>query len=479
MLLSELTQDIEIENAAGSLNVNITGISYNSNDVKPGNVFVCILGEKADGHDFTTQAIENGAAALVVQRGGFETSGVAVVKVANTRYSLAKIAARYYNFPQRKLKLIGVTGTNGKTTTTYLIKSILENFGLNVGLIGTNQNIIGKTIVPSVHTTPDSLELMRLFTQMLEADIEYVVMEVSSHSLELDRVAACEFDVAAFTNLTQDHLDFHGTMENYIAAKSKLFTMAKKSVINRDDGVSQTMIDISKGEVSTYGIIGECDVKLTNLKMSSDGIEFDVTNNRKTAHARLAIPGEFSAYNALTAIGVALAAGFELEAVASALGFAEGVKGRIEVVNTGLDFTVIIDYAHTPDGLDNVLKTIRGFADKRIITLFGCGGARDKTKRPIMGQIAAELSDFCVVTSDNPRNEEPRAIINDILEGMKDGCEYTIIENRFEAIEYALDFAEAGDVVLLAGKGHETYQVLSDRTIDFDEREIVTKLLSE
>lgn len=477
MLLSEIIQDLFVEKVAGSLNVNITGISYNSNDVKPGNIFVCIPGGNADGHDFAVNAIERGAAAIIVQRDGFDNLGVATVKVGNTRHSLAKMAARYYEFPQNKLKLIGITGTNGKTTTTYLVKSILENLGKNVGLIGTNQNIIGQEIIPSVHTTPDSLDLMKLFSRMNEADIEYVVMEVSSHSLQLDRVAACEFDVAGFTNLTQDHLDFHGTMENYIAAKAKLFTMAKKSIINRDDGVAQTMIDISTGEVSTYGITDDrSNVKLNNLKMFESGIEFDVAHKGAASHAALGIPGEFSAYNALAAISICLAAGFELEEITAALKSAEGVKGRIEVVDTEQDFTVIIDYAHTPDGLDNVLQTIRGFATGRIITLFGCGGERDKTKRPLMGKIAAELSDFCIVTSDNPRSENPRDIIDDIVEGMK-GREYTIVENRFEAIEYALDFAQPGDIVLLAGKGHETYQVLGDRTIDFDEREIVQKLL--
>jgi len=479
MLLSEIIQDLFVEKMVGSLNVNITGISYNSNDVKPGNVFVCIIGGNVDGHDFAAQAIEKGAAAIVVQREGFDNLGVATIKVDNTRRSLALMAARYYDFPQKKLKLIGVTGTNGKTTTTYLIKSILENQGATVGLIGTNQNIIGRAIIPSVHTTPDSLELMQLFTRMIEAGVEYVVMEVSSHSLELERVAACEFDVAGFTNLTQDHLDFHGTMENYINAKAKLFTKAKKSVINRDDGVSQTMIDISAGEVITYGINCESDVKAENLKLEEQGVEFDATYNGETSHVFLGIPGEFSAYNALAAVAICVAAGFPLDAVTHALKFADGVKGRIEVVDTGLDFTVIIDYAHTPDGLDNVLRTIRGFATGRIVTLFGCGGGRDKTKRPIMGQIAAELSDFCIVTSDNPRHEEPRAIIDDILEGMKDiDCEYIVIENRFEAIEYALDNAQTGDIILLAGKGHETYQILKDRTIDFDEREIVLKLLA-
>jgi len=504
MLLSEIVQDLFVEKVAGSLKVNITGIAYNSNKVKPGNVFVCISGQKNDGHEYAASAIENGAAAIIVQKEGFDNLGVATVKVDNTRKSLAKMAARYFGFPQRKLKLLGVTGTNGKTTTTYLVKSILESLGKNVGLIGTNQNIVGRSVTPSVHTTPDSLELMELFTQMVEAEIEYVVMEVSSHSLELERVAACEFEVAAFTNLTQDHLDFHGTMENYIAAKAKLFTMAKKSVINRDDGVSQTMIDISTGEVSTYGINNDSSVKAENLQLSANGVEFDVSYKGKIARATLGIPGEFSAYNALAAIGICVAAGFDLEDVVVGLKSAEGVKGRIEVVETGLDFTVIIDYAHTPDGLDNVLRTIRGFANGRVITLFGCGGERDKSKRPQMGKIASELSDFCIVTSDNPRGENPREIIDDIIKGMveetpewaSDGCQpparrtqetdltatggsYIIIENRFEAIEFALDNANIGDVILLAGKGHETYQVLQDRIIDFDEREIVLKLLAD
>ncbi len=477
MTLSELLTNVDILESQGNIDVKISGIAFNSTEVKPGDVFVCITGFKTDGHAFANDALERGAVAVIAEKKIGDTAATTVI-VENTRFALSCAAAEFYGHPYRKFRLIGVTGTNGKTTTTYLVKSVLESCGQKVGLIGTNQNMIGDAVIPSHHTTPDSLELMRLFDRMAEEEVDTVVMEVSSHSLALDRVASCEFDIGAFTNITQDHLDFHETMDNYILAKAELFKKCRTGLLNVDDPSWTKVKEESSCNIVTYGINNPCDITAKNIDYKANGVEFDLAYGDKSQRISLPIPGGFSVYNAMTAAGICLAAGLSLEKIANGLKCAKGVKGRIEVVETGTDYTVIIDYAHTPDGLLNILNAIRGFAKGRIVTLFGCGGDRDKTKRPQMGKIAGELSDFCIVTSDNPRSEEPKAIIDDILSGIKDtGCKYTAIENRFEAIEFALDNAEKDDIILLAGKGHEPYQILKDRTIVFDEREIVLKLI--
>lgn len=479
MKLAELLNGVEVKEIIGSEHLNITGIAFNSLEVKPGNIFVCISGFKTDGHKYAADAIGRGAIAVMAEKDISEL-GVTCIICDNTRLALAKASANFYEHPEKKFKLIGITGTNGKTTTTYLVKSVLESLGHKVGLIGTNQNMVGTEVIPSKHTTPDSLELMQLFSHMAEKGAEYVVMEVSSHSLALDRVTACTFDVGAFTNITQDHLDFHKTMEQYLEAKGILYHISRAGVVNADDSGADYLLSTSKcGKMLTYGIDNECDLRAYDVELSEKGVDFKVKYEGESYTVELGIPGRFSVYNALTAIGCLLAAGVDMKDAVAGLKSARGVKGRIEVVETGRDFSVIIDYAHTPDGLYNVIRTIRGFCKGRIITVFGCGGDRDVTKRPKMGKIAAALSDFCVVTSDNPRTEDPEKIVADVVEGVKDGnCEYAVVTNRFEAIEFALDHAKANDVVLLAGKGHETYQILADRTIDFDEREIVHKLLN-
>ncbi len=478
MILSELLTDVSVESVQGNIDVKISGIAFNSMEVKPGDVFVCIKGYKSDGHKYATDALERGAVAIIAEKTIEETAATTVI-VKNSRYALSRIAATFYDYPYRKFRLIGVTGTNGKTTTTYLIKSVLENSGQKVGLIGTNQNMIGDSVIPTKHTTPDSLDLMKLFARMAEEEVDTVVMEVSSHSLALDRVTSCEFDIGAFTNVTQDHLDFHETMEKYIEAKSILFGMCKKGVFNADDGAFEALSKNCSCDVMTYSAKEEGDLTASNIEYRATGVIFDMSLNGETERVSLAIPGAFSVYNALTAAGCCLMAGLSLAEISEGLKVAKGVKGRIEVVETNTDYTVIIDYAHTPDGLLNILNAIKGFAKGRIVTLFGCGGDRDKTKRPQMGKIAGQLSDFCIVTSDNPRSEEPGDIIKDILVGMREtDCRYAVVENRFEAIEFAIDNARTDDIILLAGKGHEPYQVLKDRTIVFDEREIVLKLIS-
>lgn len=479
MTLSELLKDVNIKKIDGSGSMKISGIACDSRKVKPGNVFVCITGYETDGHKYAKSAVENGAVAVVAEH-DLPTVDVPCVIVDNTRKAMSEMAATFYDYPYKKFKLIGITGTNGKTTTTYLIKSILEHLGKKVGLIGTNQNMIGDMIMETSRTTPDSLELMQLFDMIASHNVDYVVMEVSSHALALDRVTACTFDVGAFTNITQDHLDFHKTMEEYLAAKSILFNICNTGVVNKDDARSEYLIENARcRNMITYGINQDCDLKASNIILNEDGVKFDINYGGMEEHVDLPIPGEFSVYNALTAIGCCMAENIPLDLAVDGLHSAKGVKGRIEIVRTpGTNYTVIIDYAHTPDGLLNVINAIRGFAKGRIVTLFGCGGDRDASKRPIMGKIAGELSDFCIVTSDNPRTEDPEKIIKQVVEGVKQtDCDYEVITNRFSAIEYALDHAKKNDIILLAGKGHETYQVLGKDTIKFDEREIVQKLL--
>ncbi len=472
MRLSEILKNTGVCVKEQFADIEICDICYDSRKVKPGSLFVAIKGFKSDGHRYIDKAIELGAAFVA---GEDDTNVENYVKVESSRRFLAQASAAFFANPAEKMKIIGITGTNGKTTTSYLIKQILELKGYKCGLIGTNQILIGTEAVDSERTTPESRELHELFHKMYEKGTEYVVMEVSSHSIELDRVYGIKFEVGIFTNLTQDHLDFHKTMDNYAKAKSKLFEMSEKSVINADDPYADIMKAKAKNAV-TYGIEKKADFTAENIKLRERGIAFDFTCKAFTRLYRLGIPGRFSVYNALAASCGALMLGIGAEDIEKGLVIARGVKGRLEVVPTLTDYTVIIDYAHTPDGLENVINAVRGFAKGRVITLFGCGGDRDNTKRPIMGKIAEELSDFVFVTSDNPRGENPCDIIKEIESGMKKD-NHTSIESRREAICAALDFAKAGDVVVLAGKGHETYQIFKNETLHFDEREVVKEYL--
>ncbi len=460
--------------------IDVTSIAYDSRKVKDGSVFVCIRGFETDGHKYAKTACDNGAA-IIVAEDEIDVS-VPVVYVDNARRALAELSCAFYSDPSEKFKLIGITGTNGKTTITYLIKSILENCGKEVGIIGTNQNIIGDKVLltkSTTPTTPNSLELQQLFAEMVHYGAQYVVMEVSSHALELDRVYGCSFDVGVFTNLTRDHLDFHKTMENYLNAKAKLFAISEKGVVNFDDDGGKTIAEKADcGDILRTGLGDGCDLRAENIKITTRGSQFDMIYKGKRYSASVAIPGKFSVYNAVCAAGAALQLGIDIEDVIGGLAKATGVLGRVEVVPTDTDYTVIIDYAHTPDGLENIIDCVKGFAEGRVITLFGCGGDRDNTKRPIMGEIAGRLSDFCIVTSDNPRTENPDTIIDEIETGIKktDG-EYIRITDRREAIAYALDMAKSGDVIILAGKGQETYQIIGREKFDFDERIEVYKHL--
>lgn len=463
----------------GDASVDIKDIAYDSRKVIKGAAFVCIKGFKTDGHDYIEDAVKNGASALIMEKDVEIPEGIVKVKVPDTREALAVMSAAFFGHPTKSMKLIGVTGTNGKTTTTYLIKSILEEGGFSTGLIGTISNIIGGKPVEAHRTTPESYELQKMFYDMKNAGTDYCVMEVSSHSLELKRVAGCLFNVGIFTNLTRDHLDFHGTFENYLNAKMKLFAQSKKAAINLDDSYSGQVIERINVPAVTYSINEESDVKASDIEISSKFSKFKLTYKGESIPVILQLPGRYNVYNALGAATACLEEGIPLDVIKRGLENVKGVPGRSEVIDSGRGFTIVIDYAHTPDGLENILKTVKEYAKGRIITLFGCGGDRDKTKRPEMGEIAGRYSDFCFVTSDNPRTEEPMAIINDILPGIsKTSCSFEVIADRKEAIKRAVLSASANDVVLIAGKGHETYQVLNNRTIHFDEREIVHDVLN-
>ncbi len=462
-------------------NIDITGIAYDSRTVMSGNVFVCVKGFETDGHKYVDSAIKNGAAIIVAQ--DKIDVDVPVIYVENTRRTLADLSCTYYGNPSENFKLIGITGTNGKTTTTYLIKSILEEANMCVGVIGTNQNIIGDKVLltqSTTPTTPNSLELQQLFAEMAQSRADCVVMEVSSHALELDRVRGCNFDVGVFTNLTQDHLDFHKTMENYKNAKAKLFDISKKGVINTDDLYGADIAKNTDCDILSVGVDNVCDFKASDINISSSGVDFKISYNNKTYDMHLCIPGKFSVYNAICAAGAALSIGIDMDTIKRGLMNATGVMGRLEVVPTNTDYTVIIDYAHTPDGLENIIKATKEFAKGKVITLFGCGGDRDNSKRSIMGEIAGKLSDFCIVTSDNPRTEDPEAIIDMIEVGIKKTTsDYIRITDRRQAIKFALKNANKDDVIILAGKGQETYQIIGKEKFDFDERVVVYQALRE
>ena len=459
--------------------VEVTGVTNDSRNVREGYAFVCVTkGPSIDAHDYALDAERAGASIIVAKR---DTGAKTQLLVEDPQKAYAVMCANYFGNPAKRLKLIGITGTNGKTSTSLFVKSILERLGCKVGLIGTIQNMVGEEILPARNTTPDAYELHSLLSLMDKSGCDYVVMEVSSHSIDQDRIYGLQFACAVFTNLSQDHLDYHRTMENYLAAKQKLFLVCSKAVVNLDDPYAEKILEACDCETVTFSINSdESSYSAKNIRHRPDGVDFELVGDGVIGRVRMRIPGQFTVYNAMAAGVCVLSLGFPFLEVLDALSKANGVKGRVEVVPTGRDFTVIIDYAHTPDGLENILTALGEVKTGRLVTLFGCGGDRDATKRPIMGKIAAQLSDFVIVTSDNPRNEDPDAIIGDILEGMK-GLEtpYIVIENRIQAIDYAIKNAKKEDVILLAGKGHETYQILRNGTIRLDEREVVAKSLSQ
>lgn len=475
MKLSEILKGIDVLNSYEE--TEILDVTQDSRLVKNGSLFVCVKGNTFDGHSVANEMLEKGASAIITQKDlGLKNQ----VVVSDTRKIFSSVCSNFFGNPAEKLKLIGLTGTNGKTTTTFLIKQILEQTGKKVGLIGTVQNMIGSEIFPAKYTTPDPYELQGLFRKMVDAGCEYCVMEVSSQALAQGRVNGLHFLIGAFTNLTQDHLDYHKTWENYFASKRILFENCDIAVTNADDENGLKIVDNLPCKVLTYAVNSDnADYCAKNVRFKADGVEYELVADF-IGRVSCPIPGRFSVYNSLCAASIALAIGIDYKNVLSAISKSNGVKGRIEVVPTDTDYTVIIDYAHSPDGLENIITSLREIAKNRVVTVFGCGGDRDRTKRPKMGKIAAELSDFCVVTSDNPRSENPSAIIEDILEGMKNiSTPYTVVESRKDAIRWAMENAQPDDIILLAGKGHETYQILPTGTIHFDEREVIAEILGK
>ncbi len=460
-------------------NIEITDItSDNRKDFKKGAMFVCIKGNTFDGHSVAEQMLEKGAACVVVQRDlGLKSQ----IIVPDSREIYPSLCARWFSDPQKKLKLIGVTGTNGKTTITTVIKKVLTQLGAKVGLIGTCQNEIGDKILHTERTTPEPYDLYELLAQMVEEKCEYTVMEVSSQALEQKRVGPLRFDIALFTNLTQDHLDVHGTMENYYRAKKLLFSMCDKALINIDDESGKRYLSEIDCEKYSFSTTEKADFNAYDIQLSASGVEYTFRGVDKSIPVKFNMPGHFNVSNSLAAIGCMVLLGYDTDKVINLIEKTSGVRGRAEVVPTNRDFTVICDYAHTPDAVENILKAIKSSSQGRVVCLFGCGGNRDKKKRPLMARAAAEYADFLIVTSDNPRDEDPDDIIKDILTGLEGkNVPYVTITDRIEAIHWAVKNAQKNDVIVLAGKGHEDYQILPGGVkIHLDEREVVADALAE
>ncbi len=489
MTLKALLEYIQPLRTDGPLNVEVTGVQHDSRRVGSGNLFVALKGERTDGHRFIEQAVGQGAAGVIVQDEGFSAPRGATVRVADTTEALGRLAAAYYNFPSRSLKVAGVTGTNGKTTFTFLLKSILETHGTKTGLVGTIRYEIGERQIPADRTTPQSSDLQQLLAQMKNAGCAAAVMEVSSHSLVQKRVEGVEFDVGVFTNLTQDHLDYHKTMDEYFRSKSMLFkglgAASKKNttaVINVDDAYGVKLLKTIAKNISvlTCSSRGHGDIRASEISLSIKGTSFDVQTPKGSARVTLQLCGRYNVDNALAALGAALALDVPLDAAVKGLGKVEKVPGRLEAVKAGQPFDVFVDYAHTDDALKNVMTTLRELIKGRMIVVFGCGGNRDTGKRPLMGKVAAQFADHALITSDNPRKEDPAAIARQIEEGFaRSSTAHETILDRKDAIARALELAKSGDVVLIAGKGHETYQEFADTRVSFDDRECAASLLKQ
>ena len=461
MKLTQLLERLEYEVVQGDDQIEVTELINDSRKVTEGSVFVCISGAVSDGHVYVQQVAEKGAAAVIVEKDVEAPEGLTVIKVENTRYALALTSAAYFGYPAEKLKVIGITGTKGKTTTTYMVKSILEEVGIKVGLIGTIEAIIGDKSIPANNTTPESYTIQKYFSEMVEEGCECVVMEVSSQGLKLDRTAGIPFEIGIFTNLGEDHIgpNEHKDFNEYKYCKSLLFKQCKIGIGNVDDKWFEDIFKDATCKVETFGFSEKADIRATDVEID--------------------IPGDFSVYNSLTAIAVCRHFGVPVEDIKKALKVAR-VKGRIEMIKVSDDFTLMIDYAHNAMALESLLDTLRDYHPERIVTVFGCGGNRSKTRRYEMGEVSGKLSDFTIITSDNPRFEEPQAIIDDIVVGMKktDGKYITIID-RAEAIRYAIEHAQEGDVIVLAGKGHEDYQEICGKKYHMDERELVADVVKD
>ena len=487
--LGELAALVKGARLIGDKDTVIRDIAHDSRKVGPGTLFVCMVGVHVDGHKFIPQAVEKGAVAILTEKEITAPAGAAVLRVENLKEALETMVPYFHDYPARRMRLIGITGTNGKTTTSYITRAILRKAGYKVGLIGTIQIMIEDEVLPIHNTTPDVVELQHTLALMADRGMDYVVMEVSSHALDQNRVAGCEFDTAVFTNLTQDHLDYHKTLENYKLAKARLFDLLsdrsnqkqnKTAVVNIDDGAGSTMLEHAACSHITYAIHKAADLQAQDIHVHAGGADFTIAGAFGTMPLQLKITGIFNVYNVMSAVGAALAEHIDPACIRQTLQEFRSVPGRFELVDEGQDFSVIVDYAHTPDGLENILHTARQIAKKRIITVFGCGGDRDRTKRPIMGHIAAELSDVVIATSDNPRTEDPEFILSQVEAGVRETLgskQHEKITDRRTAIFRAVELAEPEDIVVIAGKGHEDYQILKDRTIHFDDKEVAREAI--
>lgn len=490
--LKDIISTLDVQQVQGDQNVSIQDITADSRAVKLNSLFIALDGATVDGHNYIDKAVAAGAVAVIVSKPVTVPDDVCVITVSDTRQAMMVCVPYFFDYPANRMRMVGVTGTNGKTTTTHMIRHILKAQGHKVGVIGTVHIMIGDTSYPIHNTTPDVVDLQHILHQMVQENVEYCVMEVSSHALALGRVSGVEFDTAVFTNLTQDHLDFHKTFENYLAAKCKLFEQVsasdqvkdnKGAVINIDDSYGHRVMEKTTAPTITYSTLGKGTLNASDVHMSTKNSQFTVNYKGESYPVSMNTTGLFNVYNTLAAIGACLQEGISMEAIDTALKTFSSVPGRFELIEEGQDFAVVVDYAHTPDGLQNILETAKAIKENRIIIVFGCGGDRDATKRPIMGRIAAEYGDKIYVTSDNPRTEDPVQIVKDVEVGVKealrDGTSYEVIVDRREAINHAIHDAKAGDIVIIAGKGHENYQILKNETIHFDDREEARKALKE
>ena len=476
----------------GPQTAEVCHITADSRTVQEGSLFICLVGATVDGHSFVEKAVQDGAVAVVVSKPVTVPDHVAVIYVEDTRQALQAAVPFFYDYPASKMRMIGVTGTNGKTTTTHIIAHLLRSQGYTVGVIGTVHILIDDQSYPIHNTTPDVADLQQILQQMVDAGVTHCIMEVSSHALALGRTAGVEYDTAVFTNLTQDHLDFHKTFDNYLAAKAKLFKQVsasyqvkegKGAVINVDDAYGQAIVDVTTSPMITYSTEGKGSMNASDLTVTAKSSQFTLNYDGKSYPISTKIAGMFNVYNTLAAVGATLYEGLSMEEIVKGLATFTAVPGRFELIEEGQDFAVVVDYAHTPDGLENILQTAKKIVENRILVVFGCGGDRDATKRPIMGRIAAQFGDRVFVTSDNPRTEDPVQIVKDVevgvREGLHDDVTYEVIVDRREAIHKAIAEATTGDVVIIAGKGHEDYQILKDETIHFDDREVAREALKE
>lgn len=482
MILSEILEGIEGVEVKGDINFDVNEIRCDSRLVSDGNMFVAIVGFKTDGHEYIDKAIEAGAKVIAVQKDHFDgkVPNCATLVIADdTRKLLALSACNFYHHPSREFKLVGITGTKGKTTTSYMIKKIMEKAGKKVGLIGTIANMIGDDEVEATRTTPESIDLQRLFRKMADEKCDVVVMEVSSHALALDRVLGCSFDIGIFTNLSQDHLDFHKTFDDYFAAKAKLFTMCKDGFINCDDMYAKKLEQVATCTITTFGIDNNPFVSARDIIVTNSYVDFKMPFNKVMQRIKVNIPGRFSVYNSLAAICATVKLGASVENVIEGLEEVS-VPGRSEMVKNDRNLTVMVDYAHSPASLESILKAVKSYTKGKVICVFGCGGDRDKTKRPIMGEIAGSNAAYTVITSDNPRTENPKEIVKEIEEGIKKTKgKYVVIVDRKKAIEHAIKMAKRNDLVLIAGKGHETYQEVNGVHNHFDDREVAKEAMKK